>query len=273
MSYNKNKIRKKFLPRWGFSRGRIAGLPLEASTGSAWRSIYYGKQFLPFTAEIAVFFLILLIFPFAAFAMENSVKLTGSLDIKQIQKCENNYDKICAVPDAKTVGEELSKKWSCMKEKMKVDKSCKQAYLIRDITGYSPTELRSYPRGIVVFTITSLADDQISFYIVDKDGKLFGLANDNYQQINTNQTYNQLKKSYPNLSFTNFIFWSVPSENQFPKTSFDGSNLQLIFKQELRDGACIACKPVAIAYVAYIFNARGKFSGIKILKIETLSHS
>lgn len=204
--------------------------------------------------------------------MESSVNFTGSLDIKQIKKCENDYEKICSMPEAKSLGEELAKKWLCMKEKMKFDKSCRQNYLIRDVTGYPPTELRRYPRGVVVFNIITLADGQTDFFIVDKDGKLLSLADNNDEQlINTNQIYNKLKKNYPNLSFTNFVFWSVPFENRFPKTSFDGSNLQLIFKQELKDGPCVACNPVAIVHVAYIFDARGKFSGTKILKIEPLS--
>ena len=53
MGYNKNKIRKNFSRDGGFQGGESRVLPLEASTGSAWRSIYYGKQFSPFTAEIA----------------------------------------------------------------------------------------------------------------------------------------------------------------------------------------------------------------------------
>jgi hypothetical protein len=217
---------------------------------------------------------ILLLFPFNVFAAKVDATFAGGLDIKKIQQCEKYYEKICKPSKAKTGGEEPFKKWSCVKEKMKLDQSCRQAYLIHDMTNYPPTELRSYPKGVAVFTITTLADGQTIFYIVDKKGQLINLADyndENERLIKENPIYKKLKKHYPDLSFTDFIFWSVPFEDQFPKTSFDGTHIQLIFKQELRDGPCVACKPVAVAQIAYTFDAQGKFSGVKILKVEPLT--
>jgi hypothetical protein len=216
----------------------------------------------------------LAILPLGAFAMNDVVaSFVGGLNINQIQQCEKIYEKSCAVPDAKTLGEELSQKWPCMKAKMKQDNTCQQAYMIQHLTDYPPSEMKEYPNKMVVFTITALADGQTIFYIVDKSGRFIELTADE-KLVSSNKNYAALKKLYPELSLTTFISWSETDKNQFPKSYLlKDKSTQLVFKQELRDGPCVACKPVAIAEVAYYFNTTGKFSSTQVLKIETLIQS
>lgn len=63
-----------------------------------------------------------------------------------------------------------------MIKKMAHDKTCKQAYSIRKVTGYPSYNMRQYSNKIVIFFTTSIADAQDTHYIVDKKGELVELT-------------------------------------------------------------------------------------------------
>lgn len=209
-------------------------------------------------------------------------EFVGGLNVRQINQCEVNYIKKCSISESQSGMEGITKQWACMESAMSKDKSCAQAYMIHKLTSYPPTNIRQFDKKIAVFTTTALADGQITFYIVDKRGQLIRLTEDD-NLVNKDPNYILLKKTYPNLSFTSFIFWSKLYEDVFPKfqplTTPTKTNpiktttqpiSQLVFKQELRDGPCVACEPLAIVYVAYQFNPLDEFTNIQLLKIEPL---
>jgi len=222
--------------------------------------------------KIYFFFLGLLLLSSNAFAESIIASLKNPLDIQQIQKCEKYYGNICAFPETRYLADEIAKQWPCMNQKMRYDKSCYQAYLIRENTGYPPQEMRIYSKNISVFTIVTLADDQTEFFIVDKPGDLIKLTQDE-KLVATTQYYIRLKKRYPELTLTTFIAWSKPFQTPFPKEYLSNDSIKLVFQQELRDGPCVACKSVGIATVAYVFDKQGKFITVKILKIKPLVQS
>ncbi len=200
------------------------------------------------------------------------------LNIDQIEKCENYYEKKCSLFQTKNIVEEISKENQCIEKKMAQKKACKQALAIRHITYYQAFEMRRYSNKIVVFSTRSLADAQDTFYIVDKKGELIELTV-NDALVNKNPNYITLKKKYPNLALTSFIYWKNEFVNLqpdiFPElySSINSSFQNLVFKQELRDNFCVACKPVAIAYIAYQFNSNSQFINPKLLKIDILPES
>lgn len=202
----------------------------------------------------------------------------GGLNIDQIEKCENHYEKKCSLFQTKNTGEEIFQKKQCIEKKMAQEKVCRQASAIHHITYYEPFQMRRYSNKIVVFSTLSFADAQETFYIVDKKGELIELTM-NDALVNKNPNYALLKKKYPNLALTSFIYWKNDFVNLQPDTfpelhsSSNSLILNLVFKQELRDNFCVACKPVAIAYIAYQFNPDSQFINTKLLKIDTLPES
>lgn len=196
--------------------------------------------------------------------------LGESLNITQVQKCEQKYKSICPISESENNLEGISNQSLCMESKMKLDNSCKAAYIIRQHYGTSASEIRSFSKGIVVYTINFLADGQTGFFIVDNIGRIFMLTSDN-KLISSNLKYQWLNKKYPNLALTPFVSWSQSYGNDgFPtmQETNDGT-VRLIFNQEIRDNPCVACERIAIARVAYVFNKNGVLSSTKILAIES----
>ena len=193
-----------------------------------------------------------------------------ALNVHQIEKCEEFYTRSCTTTKKiSDVGTKIMQEQPCIKSKMHSDQSCHQAYLIRQFTNYPPTKIQQYPQNISVFYITAIADGQTVFYIVDSTGNLIELT-DELTLVKSDPAYIRLKRKYPNLSFTTFLFWSRQEKNQFPKLYSSKSSIQLVFKQELRDGPCVACKNIAIAYIVYKFTSSGHFIGTKLLRIHVL---
>lgn len=191
-------------------------------------------------------------------------EFVGGLDSSKISYCENKYATICFTP-ATTAADGIAKQWACMKQKMAQDSACIQAYKIRELTYYPATEIKNDGK-ISVFYITTLADDVNVFYIVDADGRLIALTDD--LDLNKNKNYRELKQQFPNVAFTNFIYWEKINENLFPRSYILPNHIQqLVFRQALKDGYCVACKTVGIADVAYRFNAHGAYLGVKLLNV------
>lgn len=195
----------------------------------------------------------------------------GGLDIEKIQACKEKYDILCMTSKAKTAltGKDLVEKWSCMEDKMSHDKACVQAYQIQRITSYPPVKLKKYG-PVTVFNVTSLADAQQVFYLVDTKGKLISLTS--HADLHKNKTYRELEKEYPKIALTTFLHWTKFHEDLFPQAHvLHNHNQTLIFQQTLRDGGCLACATVGIAEIAYEFTPTGIFVGSHLEKIISLS--
>ena len=191
----------------------------------------------------------------------------GGLDIEQIQSCKEKYDILCMTSKAKTAltGKELVEKWSCMEDKMSRDKACVQAYQIQRLAFYPPEKLKKYG-PVTVFNVTSLADAQQVFYLVDTKGKLISLTS--HIDLHKNKTYRDLEKEYPKIALTTFLHWKKLHEDLFPQSHvLHNHNQALIFQQTLRDGGCLACATVGIAEIAYEFTPAGIFVGSHLEKI------
>jgi len=192
----------------------------------------------------------------------------GGLDTKKILSCEKQYEKGCSKPKSRNFTEGLIQKWDCMEKKMVQDKSCTQASQIYKKTGYFPENFRQYG-PIAVFNITTLADGQEIFYLVDTQGKLISLSSD--FDLKNNKTYLEIQKKYKDLALTTLLYFKKIHEDLFPKSHIlPNKNQQLIFQQTLRDGGCVACATVGIAKVAYEFNPEGVFLGSSVLDVVTL---
>lgn len=202
----------------------------------------------------------------------------GGLNIDQIENCEDYSEKKCSIFQTNNLADEIFKENQCIEKKMAQKKDCKQALSIRHITYYSAQEMRRYSNKTIVFSTRSFADAQDTFYIVDKKGELIELTTNDIL-VNKDPNYVILKKKYPNLALTSFIHWKNDFVNLqpdiFPElhASLNSSIQNLVFKQELRDNFCVACKPVAIAYIAYQFNQNSQFINPKLLKIDILPES
>jgi hypothetical protein len=212
--------------------------------------------------ELGIKYTVLLLLPVAIFASD--FNLGGSFNIHQVEKCELKYKRACSLAKSTNPTEEIYRQRLCIEDKMKYDKSCKEAYLIRKNIGNRAILVKKYSKDIVVFSVFFSADGQTMLYIVDHSGNVSQLT-DNNTLINTNPMYYKLKKVYPQIALTAF----VNSDNS-PAYSINESHVQLVFKQELRSPPCASCATVALASIAYDFDAQGNFSGIKLLSIESL---
>ncbi len=210
-----------------------------------------------------ILFFSLFIISSLAFAKQNNIQFVpefvGGLNVSQINACENKYAKIC--PHASQFS-------SCIEKQMAKDKSCIQALKIRQLTAPA-TEMRKYGK-ITVFYTTSLGDDIDTYYMVDTKGNLISL--DTNLNLNSNKDYLLLKQKYPNTILTDFLYWTKANEDLFPKSQMLGNkDQQLIFRQDLQDGECVACKKIGVADIAYEFNQKGGFIRSKLLKITAVN--
>ena len=197
----------------------------------------------------------------------------GGLNLQQINDCEAIYSKQCRgviYQDDKVP--RMFQYWECINQKMSKDISCKMAFTIRENIGHPINNLKQYGK-ITVFSVLTIADGQDVFYIVDNSGQLIDLTSDD-GLVKNNPRYLELKEIYPNVSLTAFIASNKRLNNKhnslynnFPTPKVNSSTIELIFRQELRDGYCVACKTVGTAYLAYRFNL-GKFVDVRLLKVE-----
>lgn len=196
-------------------------------------------------------------FAYADEGIQQVPAFAGGLNAQQISACEEKYEKACPIVGAKTAAEGFIQQNPCIEKKLAADHSCAQASAIRKITAYAPTKIKQY--GVVsIFNITTLADGIDVYYIVDEPGRLIQLTT----QINLdqNKNYLTLKKQYPNIELTTFLYWTKLFEDLFPKPDMLPNNgMQLIFRQELRSPGCVACAVVGVAAVVYLFDPHGKF--------------
>ncbi|GEM_PF-2509981 len=196
-------------------------------------------------------------------------EFSGGLNISQITACEKKYKDLCPIVNAKSPMEGIVQQESCIEKKMAGDKSCIQASKIRQLTSYAPTALKQYG-PVTVFNTTSLADGVTTFYMVDAKGLLIELTTN--LDLDKDNNYLALKKKYPNLTLTRFLHWTKVNEDLFPNSQlFFNNDQQLIFKQELRDGDCVACAVKGVAEVAYEFNSEGAFLRSTLLKVTALN--
>ncbi len=193
----------------------------------------------------------------------------GGLNKKQILACEKQYQKECSKRQNAPFTEGIIQKWECMEQKMAQDTSCTQADQIYKKTGYFPEYFRQYG-PVAVFNITTLADGQEIFYLVDAQGQLISL-NSNFD-LKDDKTYLFLQKKYKNVALTTFLYFDEGLEFlRFPRYYIlPNKNQQLIFRQALRDGECVACATVGFAKIAYEFNPEGVFLGSSVLDVLAL---
>ena len=185
----------------------------------------------------------------------------GGLNISQIKNCEKYYAKACPVRNGKMDFQQ----WPCIEKKMAKDKSCVQASKIRQLTGYPAIKFKQYG-SVTVFTFTTIADGIDIFYMVDTKGQLIPL--NTTMDLSKNNHYAALKKKYPDIALTGFLYWTKVNEDLFPKTHIlPNKNQQLIFRQELRSPDCVACATVGIVEMAYEFNPKGVYLQSKALSI------
>lgn len=189
----------------------------------------------------------------------------GGLNVSQIIKCEKIYSKVC--PAGKSIMS--AEQWACIEKKMAKDKRCIQASKIRRLTGYPATELKKYG-PVTVFSFTTIADGIDVFYMVDSKGQLIPLHTS--MDLGGVNHFAELKKSYPEVALTGFLYWTKINENLFPKNRIlPNSNQQLLFKQELRSPDCVACAKVGVVEMAYEFNAKGAYLYAKPLSITPVN--
>lgn len=200
------------------------------------------------------------------FAVSDAIKFVpefvDGLNIPQIKNCEKKYSKLCPLMKKSIMN---TQQWPCIEEKMAHDKSCMQAHKIRQLTGYPASKFKQYG-SVTVFTFTTIADGVDVFYMVDTKGQLISLNTE--MDLSQNSQYATLKKKYPEIALTGFLYWTKVNEDLFPKTHLlPNKNRQLIFKQELRSPDCVACSKVGIVEMAYEFNPKGVFIQAGVLSI------
>lgn len=203
-----------------------------------------------------------------AFADSEAIKsvpeFRGGLNISQIKNCEKKYAKLCPV-EKSTMG---TQQWPCIEKKMAKDKSCLQASKIRQHTGYPAIKFKKYGH-VTVFTFSTIADGVDVFYMVDTKGQLIALNTE--MNLSGNNHYVALKKKYPEIALTGFLYWTKINEDLFPKAhSLPNKNQQLIFKQELRSPDCVACANVGVVEMAYEFDPKGVYLSSKVLSITPM---
>lgn len=213
--------------------------------------------------KLIILFFSLFIISSLAFAKQNNIQFVpefvGGLNVSQISACENKYAKTC--PHASQFS-------SCIEKQMAKDKSCIQALKIRQLM-VPATEMRKYGK-ITVFYTTSLGDSIDTYYMVDTKGNLISL--DTNLNLNSNKDYLLLKQKYPNITLTNLLYWTKTNEDLLPTSQkLSNQGQQLIFKQDLQDGECVACKKIGVADIAYEFDQKGKFIRSKLLKVTALN--
>jgi len=222
-----------------------------------------------------IILLYVLLFITAAFAQNEKQlipEFKGGLKINQIEDCLHRHKKLCeqkTKPSA-TALETSSLQISCLNKQLATDKTCYQAKKLQEmIAGATLLNMQEYNDLVTVFNIVFNADGIEVFYMVDKAGHVIQLSTN--IALSSYQTYRSLKQKYPDIMLTTFLYWTKINEDLFPKAVvLPNKNLLLIFKQELRNGECVACEKVGIAQIAYEFDQQGIYIGSKLLKISAL---
>ncbi len=208
----------------------------------------------------------------SVFAQASNVKsvdaFKNGLNVEAIIACEQKYLSVC--PAAK-LGDGKMEKYlsmqSCLEKQLAKDNACSQASAIRHLTYQPAAGFKKYG-AVTVFYSTTLADGVDMFYMVDTKGQLITLK-DNIDLL-SDKTYQALKAKFPAVALTTMIDISKQSKDIFPADSTSAKGQQIIFKQSLKNGGCVACARVGVADVAYEFNAAGVYQGTKILKVTKL---
>ena len=90
------------------------------------------------------------------------------------------------------------------------------------------------------------------YYIVDTKGHLITRNTD--LNLIQNESYLALKKKYPNIVLTSFLYWTKVNEDLFPKSHFLPGNEQQL-------------QTVGVADVAYEFDQHGGYIDSGLLKV------
>jgi hypothetical protein len=191
----------------------------------------------------------------------------NGLDMVAIAACEKKYLDVC--PSATPNGhmEKYIGMQNCITKHLAEDKSCAQASAIRQYAYSSAVEIRKYG-PVSVFYTTALADGIDTYYMVDNTGQLISLK-DNINLL-SDHTYQTLKAKYPAIAFTSLLDFSNQKADNFPADKTMASGREIIFKQVLSDGGCVACARVGVVDVAYQFNAAGVYQGAKYLTVTKI---
>lgn len=219
-------------------------------------------------AIIRIFISILMITP--ALAAESNVQSIAAfkegLNVANVLACEQKFQDLCPLAKAND-GEALAKRNDCLEKQMSKDNECEQAYAIRKYSYYPAEKIKKYGQ-ISVFFNTTMADGIEVFYMVDTNGNLISLTDQ--VDLVKNKQYQKIIKKHRKAELTTMLDWTKTNEDLFPRKKVTAKGEEIIFKQSLRDGGCVACATVGVAEVAYLFSQVGIYQGAKVVSVKAV---
>ncbi|MCD6046865.1 MAG: hypothetical protein K0S08_512 [Gammaproteobacteria bacterium] len=195
--------------------------------------------------------------------------LAGGINVPSVQQC---VAKIHANCDALPTWEQ---KDLCTQQLLQAnDALCAQTQLLYQKYGMLPNKVQAFG-PVIVFTLLHIGDGQESFHMIDQNGNLIGLADDQNPVISQNTNFLTVQKINPGAGMLPAISGKASEVPQVVMPTALGNKkgesdkMQLIFPQMINVPPCMACQTVAVADIAYLFSyPAGNFLGIKWLKME-----
>jgi hypothetical protein len=194
--------------------------------------------------------------------------LAGGVNVLNVQQCTAKIHVNC---DALPTWEQ---KDLCTQQLLQTnDALCVQTQLLYQKYGMLPNKIQAFG-PITVFTLLHIGDGQESFHMIDQNGNLINLADDQNVAISQNANFLKVQKVNPGAGMLPFISGKASEVPQVIMPTALGNQkgesdkMQLIFPQVINVPPCMACQTVAVADIAYLFSyPAGSFLGIKWLKM------
>lgn len=193
------------------------------------------------------------------YVSEPVADLVNYVDVENLQYCSDQVKEKC---DQRTA---FALWHSCVKSVMdKHGAECKQAIAIFNTLGAFPWKVQA-AGPVTIITIRSIADGIDSYYMIDHTGHIISLADDRDDVIKNNPDFKAFKAKDPHVGMMGLVDDSVKVPQVVMPKNNQG-NTQIIFPQEIKSPGCVACQTVAVADIAYNFDAQGNFVDVKWLK-------
>ncbi len=188
--------------------------------------------------------------------------LRGGLDTSALKTClytadGSNFKPEIYLPNSNFLKADLSKELGS-------NKQCKQAiFLASQFAWPYPNTIQSNGNLTTFYTVRG--DGQTAYYMLDKQGQLMALTDQ--LDITQDSYYTVLAKRYPPQGY-NQVSLSLSATQAPTFVSLNDGTQRVMFKQAVKYGACVACKQIATANIAYDFNKNGFFVGANLLGLS-----
>lgn len=196
---------------------------------------------------------------FAANATSNNISaLKGGLE-GNAAGCAVRAEQACGDPRSADYG-------SCVTKTLSSDNSvaCQQVMAIYQKEGILPNHLHKVGK-VTVFTLMHLGDGIESYHMVDSNGDVVELVDDQNPVIKSDIDWLTIKKQTPPAALMPMAAQEVKHQ---PTIKHGKDVTEIIFSQPISAGGCVACPTIGTAKIGYEFKSDGTYNGVRWISYQ-----